>query len=108
MPVFGGEGPSSLLSSFDPIFFLVFNFPSVLYISLSSYGVVFFHETINFLCYDNLRGFSVSENPVVALLPDSLVKVWEYPGTQNLGVQAIVVATPLFEEFLDTSRQAPV
>ena len=75
MPVFGGKGPSSLLSSFDPVFFLGFNFPSILYISLSSYGVVLYHETVNFLCYDNLRGFSVSENPIVALLPDTPAKV---------------------------------
>ena len=86
MPVFGGEGPSSLLSSFDPVFFPSFNFPSILYVSISSCGIVLYHETINFLCYDNLRGFSVSENPVVALIPYSPAEVWEYPGTQNLGV----------------------
>ena len=108
MPIFRGEGPSSLLSSFGPVFFPGFNFPSVLYVSISGCGIVLCHEALNFLCYDNLRGFSVSENPVVALLPDSPAKVWENPGTQNLGVQAFVIATPLFEEFLDTGRRTPV
>ena len=108
MPVFRGEGPRSLLSSFDTVFFPGFDFPSVFYVSVSSYEIILYHETINFLCYDNLRGFSISEDPVVALLPDSPAKVWEDPGTQNLGVQTFVVATPLFEEFLDTGRRAPV
>ncbi len=108
MPVFGGEGPSSLLSSFGPVFFPSLNFPSVLYVSISSCGIVLFHEAINFLCYNTLRSFSVSEYPVVVLLPDSPAKVWDNPGTQNLGFQGFVVATPLNEEILDTGWRAPV
>ena len=103
----GGESPSSLLSSFDHVFFPGFNFPSVLYVSISSCGIVLYHEAINFLCYDNLRGFSVSEYPVVALLPDSPAKVWENLGVQNLGVQAFVVAAPLNKELLNTGWRAP-
>ena len=54
------------------------------------------------------KSFSISEYLVVALLPYSPAKVWDNLGTQNLGVQAFVVATPLYEEFLDTGWWAPV
>ena len=82
MLIFGEERPRSLLSSFDPVIFPGFTIPSNLYVSIFSGRIVLYHETINFLYYYNLRSFSISEYPVVALLPDSPAKVWEDPGTQ--------------------------
>ena len=70
------------MSSFDPVIFPSFTIPSNLYVSFSGSGKVLSHEAFDFLSYNDLRSFSLSEYPVVVLLLDSPTKVWEDPRTQ--------------------------
>ena len=82
MLILRGEGPFGFLSSLFPIFLINSIVPSFLDVSSLSYGKVLRDESFNFLCNYELRSLSVSENYVLVLFPDSLVKVWESPGAE--------------------------
>lgn len=107
MPILRGKGPSGFLSSIVPVFDPGFTIPSFLDFSSLCYGIILRGETINLFSSNILRGFSVSEDSVIAFFPYSLAKMWKNPIVEGLGIQTSVEASPLVEEVLDVGRVAP-
>lgn len=107
MPILRGKGLFGFLSSIVPVFLPGFNVPSFLNFSSLSCGIVLQGETIYLFSCNILRGFSISEDSVIAFFPYSPTKMWNNPCTESLGIQTTVVASPLEEEVLDVGRVAP-